>query len=185
MMGRAGPLFPKGYIWLFAYFCLFCRHGFPIGCGPWGPHPLCPQGGYILRSQRWDHRVNKLQDVSGSISFIIYIVSRELLVTKGNQVIPCFNMIWKSKGSHLTMHLILNLSLSSIMTEAGRFTLFPFKVILTSFQSNSIMSHCIFLLNLICWGVNFTVMWIDVCLLLFYTILLVHNTEHLIWIALF
>ena len=70
---------------------------------------------------------------------------------------PCFSIIWKGKGSHFTMHLILNLSLSSIMTEVHRFILLLFKVILTSFQSNSITSHSIFLLNLICSGVNFPV----------------------------
>ena len=43
------------------------------------------------------------------------------------------------------------------MTEAGRFILFPFKVILTSFQSNFIMSHSMFLFNLICSEVNFHV----------------------------
>ena len=40
------------------------------------------------------------------------------------------------------------------MTEAGRFIVFPFKVILTSFQSKSITSHGIFLFNLTCLGVN-------------------------------
>ena len=43
------------------------------------------------------------------------------------------------------------------MTETGRFILLPFKVILTSFQSNSITSHSIFLFNLGCLGVNFPV----------------------------
>ena len=61
----------------------------------------------------------------------------------------------KSKGSHLTMHVMWNLSLSGIMTEPGRFILFPFKIILTSFQSNSITSQSIFLFNLTCSGVNF------------------------------
>ena len=62
----------------------------------------------------------------------------------------------KSKGSHLTMCLILNLSLSSV-TDAGRFILFPFKVTLTSFQSISITYHNIFLFNLTCSGINFPV----------------------------
>ena len=52
----------------------------------------------------------------------------------------------------MTMHLILNLSLSGILTEAGRFILFPFEVILTSSQSNSITSHSIFLFSLTCSG---------------------------------
>ena len=43
------------------------------------------------------------------------------------------------------------------MTDAGKFIFFPFKVILTSFQSNSIMSQSIFLFNSICSGVNFPV----------------------------
>ena len=55
-------------------------------------------------------------------------------------------------------------SLSGIMTEAGRFILFPFKVILTSFQSNSMTSHSIFLFNLTCSGVNFPVI-LNKCML--------------------
>ena len=43
------------------------------------------------------------------------------------------------------------------MTEGGRFILLPFKVILTSFQSNSITFQSIFPFNLICSGVNFPV----------------------------
>ena len=50
------------------------------------------------------------------------------------------------------------------MTEAGRFILFPFKVILTSFQSNSIMSHSLFLYNLTCSGVTFPVI-LNKCML--------------------
>ena len=51
----------------------------------------------------------------------------------------------------------LNLSLSGIVTDAGRFILFPFKVTLTSFQSISIMSPHIFLFNVTCSGINFPV----------------------------
>ena len=43
------------------------------------------------------------------------------------------------------------------MTDAGRFNLFPFKVILTSFQSISMMTHNMFLFNLMCSGMNFPV----------------------------
>ena len=43
------------------------------------------------------------------------------------------------------------------MTEAGRFILLPFRVILTSFQSNSVTLHSIFHFNFICSGVNFPV----------------------------
>ena len=50
------------------------------------------------------------------------------------------------------------------MTEAGRFILLPFQVILTPFQSNSIPSHSIFLINLICSGVNFPVI-LNSCML--------------------
>ena len=55
------------------------------------------------------------------------------------------------------MHLILNLSLSGIMIYAGGFILFPFKVILTSFQSISMTFHNMFLFNLMCSGINFPV----------------------------
>ena len=43
------------------------------------------------------------------------------------------------------------------MTEAGRFILLALKVILNSFQSNSITPHSIFHFNLISSGVNFPV----------------------------
>ena len=51
------------------------------------------------------------------------------------------------------------------MTEAGRFILFPFKVILTSFQSNSIPSYSTFLFNLTSSGVNIPVI-LNECLLI-------------------
>ena len=90
------------------------------------------------------------QVISGSISFIIHAVSGESLVSRGNPSHALLKLNMKKQGSHLTMHLILNLSLSGIKTEAGRFILFQFKVIVTSFQSNSITHHSIFLFNLIC-----------------------------------
>ena len=43
------------------------------------------------------------------------------------------------------------------MTDVGTCTLFSFKVILTSFQSISIISHSNFLFNIICSEVNFPV----------------------------
>ena len=66
-------------------------------------------------------------------------------------------MTGKSKGSHFIIYLILNLSFSGIIIDAGRFTLLPFKAILTSFPSISKTSHYIFLFNLTCSGVNFPV----------------------------
>ena len=56
-------------------------------------------------------------------------------------------MIWKTKGSLLTMHLILNLSQNFIVTDFGKLILFPFRVTLTSFQSNSITSQIKFHFN--------------------------------------
>ena len=55
------------------------------------------------------------------------------------------------------MCLILILSLSSIITDAGKVILFPFKVILTSFQYNSITSPNIFHFYLTFSEVNFPV----------------------------
>ena len=49
----------------------------------------------------------------------------------------------------------LNLSLSSIITDAGRFILFLFKVILTSFPSISMTSHNIVHISLTYSGINF------------------------------
>ena len=62
------------------------------------------------------------------------------------------------------MYLILNLYLSGIMTIAGRFILFSFKVILVSFQSISMMSYNLFLFKLMCSGISFPVL-LNVCIL--------------------
>ena len=43
------------------------------------------------------------------------------------------------------------------MTDAGRFILFPFKVILTSFLSISMIPQNIFPFKLTCSGINFPV----------------------------
>ena len=50
------------------------------------------------------------------------------------------------------------------MTDACIFILFPFKVILTSFQSISMTSHNIFLFNLMSLGINFYVI-LNKCML--------------------
>ena len=57
------------------------------------------------------------------------------------QVKPCFNMMLKSNDSPSIIWLILNLSLNLIVTDFGKFILFPFKVTLTSFQSISVISQ--------------------------------------------
>ena len=77
------------------------------------------------------------------------------------------------------MHLILNSSLSGIMTDADRVILFSFKVTLTSFQPISMMSHSIFLFNLMCSGINFSVILNKCMLPAVLHILLVCITEHL------
>ena len=74
-----------------------------------------------------------LQAISGNISVYTYAASGESLDAIGNHVMPCISIIRISKGSHLTICLILNLSVSGIISDAGKFILFPFKVILTSF----------------------------------------------------
>ena len=66
------------------------------------------------------------------------------------------------------------------MTDAGKFILSSFNVILTSFQPNSITSQSIFLFKLTCSRVNFPVILNRCILPAVYLILLVHNTEHLI-----
>ena len=65
----------------------------------------------------------------------------------------------KSRGSHFTIHIILNLSLSCIITDVGRFILFPFKVILTSSQSISMVSQIMFFFNFMCSLINFPVIF--------------------------
>ena len=84
-----------------------------------------------------------------------YTISNGLLDVKVNQVMPCFNITWKSKSSILAMHLSLNLSLSYILTDVGKLILFPFKVILTSLQSNSRTSQRIFLFTFTFSGLTF------------------------------
>ena len=74
--------------------------------------------------------------------------------SKGNHAITCFSIKCKSKGSLLTRHLILNLSLYGMMTEAGKIILFSVRVGLTSFQSISKMSQIQFLFNVIQSGVS-------------------------------
>ena len=82
------------------------------------------------------------------------------------QAMPCFNTTWKSKGSLLTMCKILNLSLHFIATDVSKLILFPFKVMLTSLQSNSIMSQRIFLFNFTFSGVDVSVI-LNKCMLPF------------------
>ena len=109
-----------------------------------------------------------------------YTISDGLVDTKVNQVIPCFNITWKSKGSLFTMHLILNLSLNHIVTDVSKIILFPFKVTLTSFQSNSITSQRIFLFNFTFSGVTIPIMFIKCILPAILHNFLVHNIGYLI-----
>ena len=53
--------------------------------------------------------------------------------------------------------LILNLSLNGIMTDVGKFTLFPFKVIMIHFQSISVKSQIILFFYSLCSGATFPV----------------------------
>ena len=78
---------------------------------------------------------------------LTYTVSGGLLEANVIHVKPCFSMMGKSSGSPLIMHLILNLSLNFIVTDFGKFCLFPFKVTLTSFLSISIISQIKFHFN--------------------------------------
>ena len=50
-------------------------------------------------------------------------------------------------------------SLNDIIADVGNFILFPFNVILTPFQSISIISHNICLFNLKCSGNKLPVIW--------------------------
>ena len=81
---------------------------------------------------------------SGRISDISYTVSEGLFEAKVNQVNPCFNMLWKSKGFLLTRHWILNLSWNFNITDFGKMILLPFKVTLTPLQSISIPNSILF-----------------------------------------
>ena len=136
-------------------FCLFYMYGFLIGCGLLYPHWLCPPEDCMRRIHIGSCSLVLIcKPFLEVYLFISYAVSRGLLDAKVNQVISCFNIIWKSKGSLLTMWLILNLSLNFIVTDVGKFILFPFKVMLTSFQFNSVMSQSIFIFIFTFSGVN-------------------------------
>ena len=66
-------------------------------------------------------------------------------------------MIQKTKGPISNILLTLNLSLNGIIMDLGKFILFPFNVILTSFQSISMIHHNICLFNSTSSGNNFPV----------------------------
>ena len=68
-----------------------------------------------------------------------------LILDNGYQVWPCFNIKCNNKGLLFIIHLILNLSLNGIITEPGKLITFPLNVTVTSHQSNSIISHNVFL----------------------------------------
>ena len=91
----------------------------------WIPHKVQTINLTSIASSRRLHEKNpkrklqfavKSQAISGRISVTSYAISERLLDAKVSQVMPCFNIIWKSKGSLLTMHLIFNLSLNFIVT---------------------------------------------------------------------
>ena len=144
------------YTWILTWSDLSGRYGYPWAYAWWYLHLLCPSAEYMRSIWREGYKLvpNYKQFFSGSISCMTYTVSWWLLEAKVNQVKPCFNMIWKSKGFLLTIHLILNLSLNFILTDFGKLILLPFKVILTSFQSNSITPQIKFHFNFTFSGVN-------------------------------
>ena len=115
---------------------------------------MCPLEGYSSKICRVDHTVAGNYYLELHLKIIILFLKNFLLPME-NKVICCFKIIWKSKGSHFNMCLILNLSLHGVIADAGRFILFPFKVILTSFQSISMTSHNIFPFDFTCLGINF------------------------------
>ena len=142
------PWHPKDCIWSPEYFYLSYMCEFPVKCRPLDPHQQCPLGDCIRGIQRGSCSLLLIHKPFLEVYlFISYAISGGLLDAKVNHAMPCFNIIWKSKGSLLTMHLILYICLNLIVTDVGKFILFPFKVMLTSFQSNPIMSQSIFLFN--------------------------------------
>ena len=150
MMDRAGSWFPKGYILLFVIYSLFWMYESPLRLTLRSISIVSSGRAHFKNPKTRSCFVDNLQYV-----FNYYTVSRESLVTNENQVMPCFSITWISKSSLFIIHLILSLSFSGIMTYAGRFILFPFKVLLPSFQSISMISHNIYLFNLMCSGNNF------------------------------
>ena len=78
---------------------------------------------------------------------------------------PCFSITWKNKGCLLSNFLVLNLSLTGITTEIGKFIEFPFIIMPTSLQSISKTSKIQFLLNLTLSMVNLTLS-LNKCILL-------------------
>ena len=134
--------------------------------------------------EKWLKR--KLQCSSGHklfsrrISVMSYTVSIGLLEAKMNQAKPCFNIIWKSKGSSLTMHLILNLSQNFYVTNCAKSILLPYKVMLTSFQSNSNIPQVKFHFKFTFSGANIPVILNKWKLPAILQSLMIHNIENLI-----
>ena len=112
----------------------------------------CPDGHFHINCVFWEDTVEvmkikvmvalavEVEIHTGKVSILSYTVSWEL-ESKVNQVIPCFSVTWKSGGSFFIICLILNLSLSFIVTDLGKFTLLQLKVMLTSFQLISMVSQ--------------------------------------------
>ena len=60
---------------------------------------MSPRGFHEKKAKRKLQYAAKSQAISGSISVISYAVWGGLLDAKVNQVVPCFSIIWKSRGS--------------------------------------------------------------------------------------
>ena len=90
----------------------------------------------------------------------------------------------KDQVSLLTIYLILNLSQNFIVTDFGIIILFLFKVMLTSFQSNSSISQIKFHFNFAFSGVKAPVILNKYMLpAVLHRFFLVHEIKHLIQIA--
>ena len=164
-MEKVSLLYPKDCIWIFEYFCPFWMYENPFGVCPVMSTLIVSSGGVHVWIQRGSFIVVlNHKPFQEGISLIYYNASWGLLDAKVNQVMPCFNITWKSKGSLLTMHLILNLSLNFTVTDFSKLILFPFKVMLTSYQSKSITCQSIFLFNLTFSGVKVPVI-LNKCML--------------------
>ena len=127
---------------LLGFSCLFYRYG----CHPqsgWSPlHLLCLQGGHNESCGRESHTLPWCwNSFRKSIHVDLYSFCWRIVEANVNQMKPCLNMIWKSSGSISIICLTLNLSLSLIVMDFGKFILLLLKVMLTSFQSTSITSQ--------------------------------------------
>ena len=141
-------------------FLSFLNVWIPFKCAElWGPHQLCSVGDCMWRTQIESCSL-QLNCKPFLEEYLLYLmlICEGLLDAKVNQVMLCFNIIWKSKGSHCdnASNFGFISEFSSILMLVKIFY-FHSKSSWPSFQSNSMTSQSIFLFSFTFSGVNIPV----------------------------